>query len=314
MPLSLVDDLTALTASEAARRIAAGRLTASALVDALLARIALRDPQVAAWAFLDPEQARAAARARDGERPRGPLHGVPIGIKDVIATADQPTACNSPIYAGHRPAADAVGVERLRRAGAIILGKTVTTEFAFMRPGPTRHPRDPARTPGGSSSGSAAAVADRMVPVALGTQTGGSTIRPAAFCGIVGYKPAFGLFPTGGVKYLAPSLDTIGVMARDLDDIALISAVLAGGSPRAFAAAPPPRFAIFATPYADQAEPAAGAGPPAGGGGGGPPGRARTGASRPSPARSHRPPRPPRPAGCAAPGSRPRPRPPPALS
>jgi len=256
MAVSLVDDLTALTASEAARRIAAGRLTASALVDALLARIALREPQVAAWAFLDPELARAAARARDSERPRGSLHGVPIGIKDVIATADQPTQCNSPIYDGHRPAADAVCVERLRRAGAIVLGKTVTTEFAFMRPGPTRHPLDPARTPGGSSSGSAAAVADRMVPVALGTQTGGSTIRPAAFCGVVGYKPAFGLFPTGGVKYLAPSLDTIGVIARDLDDVALLSAVLAGGSVSEIVAAPP-RLAVFTTPYGAQAEPAA---------------------------------------------------------
>ena len=257
MAVSLVDDLTALTASEAARRIAAGRLTASALVDALLARIALREPQVAAWAFLDPELARAAARARDSERPRGSLHGVPIGIKDVIATADQPTQCNSPIYDGHRPAADAVCVERLRRAGAIVLGKTVTTEFANLHPGPTRNPHDLARTPGGSSSGSAASVADYMVPVALGTQTGGSTIRPAAFCGVVGYKPAFGLFPTGGVKYLAPSLDTIGVMARDLDDVALVSAVLAGGSVREISAPPPPRLAVFATPYAAQAEPAA---------------------------------------------------------
>src|SRR5258708_14918733 len=145
------DDLTRLSATQAAGLIAAGRLTASALVEALLARIAAREPAVAAWVFLDPDRARAAARARDAERPTGPLHGVPIGIKDVIATADQPTACNSPIYAGHRPAEDAVCVQRLRAAGAIILGKTVTTEFAFMRPGPTRTPLDLDRTPGGSS-------------------------------------------------------------------------------------------------------------------------------------------------------------------
>ncbi|MBI3517346.1 MAG: amidase [Proteobacteria bacterium] len=252
------DDLTRLSATRAAALIAAGQLTASALVEALLARIAAREPAVAAWVFLDPDQARAAARARDAERPAGPLHGVPIGIKDVIATADQPTACNSPIYAGHRPAEDAVCVQRLRAAGAIILGKTVTTEFAFVRPGPTRHPHDPSRTPGGSSSGSAAAVADFMVPAALGTQTGGSTIRPAAFCGLIGYKPAFGLFPTRGLKHLAPSLDTIGVMARDLDDVALLSRVLADtpDAPPAQAADPPP-LALFATPYAAQAEPAA---------------------------------------------------------
>jgi Asp-tRNA(Asn)/Glu-tRNA(Gln) amidotransferase A subunit family amidase len=252
------EDLTRLSATAAARAIGAGRLTASALVEALLARIAAREPAVAAWAFIDPEQARGAARARDRETPRGPLHGVPVGIKDVIATADQPTQFNSPIYAGHRPTEDAVAVRRLRDAGAIILGKTVTTEFAFMRPGPTRHPHDPSRTPGGSSSGSAAAVADWHVPLALGTQTGGSTIRPSAFCGIVGYKPAFGLYPAAGMKHLAPSLDTIGVMARDVEDIAVASAVLAGTTPvPVVPAREPPRLVLFATPYAAHAEPAA---------------------------------------------------------
>lgn len=250
-------DPTALSAGQAAHLIAAGRLSASALIDALLERIAAREPSVAAWAFIDPERARAAARACDAEPPRGPLHGVPIGIKDVIATADQPTQYNSPIYADYRPTGDAIVVQRLRQAGAIILGKTVTTEFAFMRPGPTRHPMDPSRTPGGSSSGSAAAVADRMVPAALGTQTGGSTIRPAAYCGVIGYKPAFGRFPTRGLKHLAPSLDTIGVFARNLDDIPLLSAVLAGTPPPSAHAAEPPRLAVFATPYAAQAESAA---------------------------------------------------------
>jgi Asp-tRNA(Asn)/Glu-tRNA(Gln) amidotransferase A subunit family amidase len=245
-------DLTALGAAEAARRIAAGALTAEALMRALLERIAAREPTVRAWAYLDPEHALAQARARDAERPIGRLHGVPIAVKDVIATEDQPTECNSPIYRGHVPARDADCVRRLRQAGAVIMGKTVTTEFAFMRPGPTTHPRDPTRTPGGSSSGSAAAVADFMAPVALGTQTGGSTIRPAAFCGVVGYKPGFGRFDLQGVKLLAPSLDTIGVIARSVEDVALVAAVIAG-SAVAPLAPEPPRLAVL-LPYREQAE------------------------------------------------------------
>jgi amidase len=247
-----VNDLTALGVAEAARRIAAGALTAEALLRALLDRVALRESMVHAWAHLDPDRAIAEARARDAERPRGPLHGVPIGVKDVIDVAGQPTACNSPIYRGHMPAQDAACVTRLREAGAVIMGKTVTTEFAFMRPGPTAHPRDSARTPGGSSSGSAAAVADRMVPAALGTQTGGSTIRPAAFCGMVGYKPGFGRFDLQGVKLLAPSLDTIGVMARSVEDVALISAIMASEKPSMLEAGVP-RLAVL-LPYREQAE------------------------------------------------------------
>jgi Asp-tRNA(Asn)/Glu-tRNA(Gln) amidotransferase A subunit family amidase len=200
MKLDVPADLTDLSASQAAYLIKNGRLNAGDLVEALLSRIAEREPLVKAWAFIDPAQVRAAARVLDRTTPRGPLHGVPVGIKDVIATSDQPTTYNSSIYAGHRPSADAVCVTRLREAGAIVMGKTVTTEFAFMRPGPTRNPHDPTRSPGGSSSGSAAAVADRMIPAALGTQTGGSTIRPAAYCGIVGYKPAFGHYDTRGLK------------------------------------------------------------------------------------------------------------------
>lgn len=251
-------DPVRLTASQAAALIAARRLSSLELVDALLAHIALREQKVAAWVHLDPDVVRSEARARDAVPPVGPLHGVPIGIKDVIATSDQPTECNSPIYAGHRPSVDATCVARLRRAGAIIMGKTVTTEFAFVQPGPTRHPRDPSRTPGGSSSGSAAAVADRMIPAALGTQTGGSTIRPAAFCGVYGYKPGFGRFATKGLKYLAPSLDTLGLMCRDIADITLLSSVLtdeaAELAPQASAT---PRFVLFMPGNLGQAEPAA---------------------------------------------------------
>ena len=198
---------------------------------ALLAHIDSRESEIGAWAWLEHDAAMAQARALDAAGVRGALHGMAIGIKDVIATADMPTGYNSPIYAGHRPTTDAEVVRRLRAAGAIILGKTVTTEFAYMAPGRTRNPHDLKCTPGGSSSGSAAAVASAMVPVALTTQTGGSTIRPAAFCGVIGYKPAFGRYPTAGLKHLSPSLDTIGLHARHIDDLARASAVLAGDAP-----------------------------------------------------------------------------------
>ena len=253
----LPGDLTTLGAAAAARLIASGRMTSLAYVESLLDRAARREPLVRAWAHLEPDRVREAARQCDGARVRGPLHGIPIGIKDVIDTADMPTEHNSPIYAGRRPTADADCVRRLKSAGAIIMGKTVTAEFAFMRPGPTRNPHDPARTPGGSSSGSGAAVADRMVPAALATQTGGSTIRPASFCGVFGYKPAFGEWRTAGLKYLAPSLDTLGLCARDLDDIALISAVLRDKTPAPPAANAPPAVVVWETPYAALAEPSA---------------------------------------------------------
>ena len=250
-------DPAQLSVAEAARLIATKRLSATALAEALLDRIERREPNVRAWAFLDPDAARAAARTCDTTPPRGPLHGVPIGIKDVIATADQPTQYNSPIYTGHRPSEDAICVQRLRRAGAIIMGKTVTTEFAFSRPGATRNPHALAHTPGGSSSGSAAAVADRMVPAALGTQTGGSVIRPSAFCGVYGYKPGFGQYPTRGLRHLAPSLDTIGLMTRTVADIALLSAVLADREPVLVDGGPPPRLVLFHPPRAERAEPGA---------------------------------------------------------
>ena len=246
----MTDGLATLSAAAAARAIAARQISALELADALLARVAAREGVVQAWAFLDPDQILEVARQSDRSG-SGPLRGVPFGIKDVIATADMPTGCNSPIYADRRTGHDAACVARLRQAGAVIMGKTVTTEFAFVRPGPTRNPHDPSRTPGGSSSGSAAAVASGMAPGALGTQTGGSTIRPAAFCGVYGYKPAFEAWDSGGTKLLAPSLDTLGLFCRDLEDIPLISQALSGTAP---AAGQQPDISVLLPPHADQAD------------------------------------------------------------
>ena len=244
-------------AVEAARAIAEGRTTSEALVRARLARIAEREETVRAWAFLDPDLALAQARARDAAaKPVGPLHGVPVGIKDIFDTADMPTEMGSPIYAGHRPAADAAAVAILRAAGAVILGKTVTAEFAGTHPGATANPHDAARTPGGSSQGSAAGVADGMVPVALGTQTGGSVLRPSSFCGIVGFKPTFGTFNRAGIKFAAESLDTIGLHTRSLEDIALVRDVLTGREPGGIAPlGNPPRIGLCRTPLWHLAEP-----------------------------------------------------------
>jgi Asp-tRNA(Asn)/Glu-tRNA(Gln) amidotransferase A subunit family amidase len=213
--------LNELSAAEAARRLEAREITCEALAAACLERIAGRDETVRAWAFVDRKQVLEQARALDRLPRRGPLHGLPFGVKDVIDTADQPTEYGSPIYRGHRPRADAACVALLRQAGALILGKTHTTEFANNHPAPTRNPHNPAHTPGGSSSGSAAAVADLMVPLALGTQTGGSVIRPAAFCGVYACKPSFGAINRAGMKFDAESLDTIGVFGRSVEDLAL---------------------------------------------------------------------------------------------
>ena len=215
-------DINRLSAAEAARRIAGGQLTSEALVEACLARIAERESQVHAFAHFDPSAVLAQARAIDRAGTRGLLSGVPVAIKDVIDTCDMPTQYNSPIYRGYQPRIDAACVALVRHRGGIVLGKTVTTEFATRMPGPTRNPHHPEHTPGGSSSGSAAAVADFMAPLAFGTQTGGSNIRPAAYCGIVGYKPSFGTINRSGLKSLAESLDTIGVMARTVEDCALL--------------------------------------------------------------------------------------------
>jgi Asp-tRNA(Asn)/Glu-tRNA(Gln) amidotransferase A subunit family amidase len=248
--------LNELSASEIAVRIAARAITAEEVVRDCVARIAAHEPQVHAFAHVDFELALRQARELDRGPIRGALHGVPIGIKDVIDTADQPTEMGSPIYRGHRAACDAASVALLRAAGAVILGKTVTAEFAGMTAGPTVNPHNPAHTPGGSSSGSAAAVADLMLPAALGTQTGGSVLRPAAYCGVIGYKPTFGAFNRAGLKFAAESLDTIGLMARSLDDIALITSALLGGrsgGPVPLEAAP--KIGLCRTPLWDTAQP-----------------------------------------------------------
>ncbi len=220
--------LNELSAAEAAQRLEAREITCEALVAACLERIGEREQTVRAWAVIDRKLALEQARALDRMPRRGPLHGLPFGIKDVIDTAELPTEYGSPIYRGYRPRADAASVALLRHAGALILGKTATTEFANNHPAPTRNPHDPAHTPGGSSSGSAAAVADFMVPAALGTQTGGSVIRPAAFCGVFACKPSFGAINRAGMKFDAESLDTIGVFGRSVADLSLALEPLTG--------------------------------------------------------------------------------------
>ena len=221
-----------LSAADAARAIRDGAVSAEQLVQSCLARVREVEGEVQAWHFLDPEHALAQARARDLDRsegrPTGPLHGVPVGIKDVIDTTDMPTEDGTVLHAGRRPMHDAAAVAMLRAAGAVIMGKTVTTECATYSPGKTRNPHNPAHTPGGSSSGSAAAVAAGMVPLALGTQTNGSVIRPAAFCGVFGYKPTFGMVPRSGILKLSRALDHVGMFARSLEDLALIGEQLAG--------------------------------------------------------------------------------------
>ena len=263
-----------LSAVDAARAIRDGAITSEQLVEACLARTREAEPTVQAWQFLNEEHALAQARARDEHRsegrPVGPLHGVPVGIKDIIDTDDMPTEDGTPLHAGRTPDRDATVVSMLRQAGAVILGKTVTTECAYFHPGKTRNPHNPEHTPGGSSSGSAAAVAAGMVPLALGSQTNGSTIRPAAFCGVVGFKPTHGLIPRGGMLRLSRALDHTGLFARSVEDIALLAEQLAGFDPRdpdtrprarpsfvAVAAEEPPldpRFAFVRGPSWDRIE------------------------------------------------------------
>jgi Asp-tRNA(Asn)/Glu-tRNA(Gln) amidotransferase A subunit family amidase len=224
--------LCALSLSDAAAAIREGQITSVELTTACLDRIAEVDEQVQAWAFLDRDHALAQARALDERRAHGaatgPLHGIPIGIKDIFDTGDMPTEFGSPLWQGRTPRQDAAAVARLRAAGAVIMGKTVTTEYAYFHPGKTRNPHDPARTPGGSSSGSAAAVAAYMVPGAIGSQTNGSTIRPAAYCGVVGFKPTHGLIPRSGTLLLSRALDTVGIFARTVEDAAVLAETMAG--------------------------------------------------------------------------------------
>lgn len=248
-----MQDTARLTATEAARLIREGKLSATDLMEACLARIAAREPEVRAFAWHDAEAARrCAASARPG-----PLHGLPIGVKDVLDTADMPSEYGSPIWRGWRPKADAAAVAWARAAGGVAMGKTVTTEFATRKPGPTGNPHNLHHTPGGSSSGSAAGVADCFFPLAYGTQTAGSVIRPAAYCGVVGYKPSFGMINRFGMKLMAESLDTVGVMARSVADCALFAGAVSGrdlGNPDARPDRPP-RIGICRSPAWDQALP-----------------------------------------------------------
>ncbi len=219
-----MQDPARLTATEAARLIRSEKLRPIELMDACLARIAERERTVRAFAWFDAEAAgRAAAAAR-----QGPLHGLPIGVKDVLDTADMPSEYGSPIWRGWRPKADAAAVAWARAAGAVTMGKTVTTEFATRKPGPTANPHNPQHTPGGSSSGSAAGVAACFFPLAYGTQTAGSVVRPAAYCGVVGYKPTYGMINRFGMKLMSENLDTVGVIARSAADCALLAGTVSG--------------------------------------------------------------------------------------
>ena len=244
-----------LSATEAVAAIEAGTLTSEGLVRDCLERIAQREPVLKAWAFLDPELAIAQARAADAAK-GGLLRGIPVGVKDIIDTHDMPTGHNSPIFSGTMPFGDAACVALCRTANAVILGKTVTTEFANRHPGATTNPHNQAHTPGGSSSGSAAAVADGHVPLAFGTQTGGSVIRPAAYCGVIGYKPTYGDFNRVGIKMQCHSVDTLGLLARTLDDIALLrGAVLKLPPVPVDRKRGAPRIGFCRSPVWDKAEP-----------------------------------------------------------
>jgi len=269
-----MENLHALSASDAARLIRDGVISSAELVEACLKRVRDVDAEVQAWAFLDPDHALGQARAADEWRlegkPTGPLHGVPVGIKDIIDTADMPTENGSVLHAGRTPSHDASVVAMLRSAGAVIMGKTVTTEFATRTPGKTRNPHDPGHTPGGSSSGSAAAVAAGMVPLALGSQTTGSTIRPASFCGVYGFKPTHGLIPRHGMFQLSRTLDHVGLFARTIEDIALVLEQLVGYDERDLDSRPrarvpyrdvaaeepplPPMFAFVKTSFWDRVD------------------------------------------------------------
>ncbi|MDP6342856.1 MAG: amidase, partial [Alphaproteobacteria bacterium] len=245
-------DLTKLGAREAARLIADGEVTSEDLVTACLERISAREDEVRAWAHLQPELALQQARERDDQRstggPLGPLHGVPVGIKDIFDTAQWPTENGAALDRGRQPETDSAVVDRLRAAGAVIMGKTVTTEYANACPAVTRNPHDPAHTPGGSSAGSAAAVADGMVPLAIGSQTAGSVIRPAAFCGVVGFKPSFGRISRAGMYLQSRRLDHVGVFARSVIDAAVLTDALVGHDPADgdTVTGPAPRLAAIA--------------------------------------------------------------------
>jgi amidase len=250
-----IKPLNELTATEIAASISDGVVTCEAVVRACLDRVAAREPQVHAWAYIDADASLAAAQSFDQSGRKGPLAGVPFGAKDIIDTFDMPTEWGTPIHKGREPERDAACVALSRKAGGVLLGKTVTTEFANLHPGPTRNPHDLTRTPAGSSSGSAAAVADFMVPIALGTQTTGSTIRPASFCGVFGYRPTYGEHRMHGVMEASGSLDTLGILARSVADIALYYDVLLGIPPEPMGKIERPHFALCRSHVWDQFEP-----------------------------------------------------------
>jgi Asp-tRNA(Asn)/Glu-tRNA(Gln) amidotransferase A subunit family amidase len=253
--------LHALSLIDAVKGIANRRFTSEAYTEVLLARIASLDESIQTWQWLKPEEAIKAARLSDrhlqtGGRP-GPLQGVPIGVKDIFATAGVPTEMGSPAYAGHIPDTSALVIQRLEARGAFVMGKTVTTECAFLSPGKTRNPWNPLHTPGGSSSGSAAAVAAGFIPAALGTQTNGSVIRPAAFCGVVGFKPTQGLIPIEGALTFSHTLDQPGLFTRHVEDAAWLAAALSDEekafSPTLSPRSTPPRLAAVKSPAWEQA-------------------------------------------------------------
>src|SRR5690349_9515222 len=268
-----MSDLLERSTSSLAADLKSGAMSSVALTMACLDRIANLEPDIQAWAHLDRDMALRQAQAADARRasgkPLGALHGLPVAVKDIIDTADLPTEYNSPIYRGRRPTKDATLVQRLRSTGAIVMGKTVTSEFAVYTAGPTRNPHDLSRTPGGSSSGSAAAIAARMVPLALATQTNGSTIRPASFCGVVGFKPSLGVLPRTGILKQSTMLDQPGLMAMDVAGVALLADALGGYDPldeqslrppmpllsaATVEAEAPPRLAFIRSSYWDQAD------------------------------------------------------------
>jgi Asp-tRNA(Asn)/Glu-tRNA(Gln) amidotransferase A subunit family amidase len=253
-----MQSLHSLNALEMARRLGRREITAETLARASLERIAEREPVVQAFASFDPEHVLAQARALDAGSARGVLHGLLIGVKDIFDTCDLPTEYGSAIYAGHRPASDAASVALSRRAGGVIAGKTVTTEFATFPPGKTRNPHNPAHTPGGSSSGSAAGVADGFFPLAFGTQTAGSVIRPASYCGVIGYKPTYHVLSRGGVKLGSDTLDTVGVFARTVPDAGFFTSALTRREELRIAedAGAAPRVGICRTREWDKTEPA----------------------------------------------------------
>lgn len=244
-------NLCDLTAAQLVELTGAGQVSATEVVEACLQRIGELDSTLMAWVHLDPEYAREQARRADQSRqvgrPVGPLHGVPVGVKDIFDTYDMPTEDGTVLHAGRTPSADATVVARLREAGAIVLGKTATTELAVFAPAKTTNPHDPQRTPGGSSSGSAAAVAAHMVPLAVGTQTAGSVIRPASYCGVCGFKPSHGLVSRHGVLQQSRTLDQVGVFGRSVADVALLADALVGFDERDPDTRPRVRPQLYAT-------------------------------------------------------------------